>query len=223
MGGKLRRCGHALSFVPWAALLSLGLLVGGLTLVAIKGMAAADAADQLIQQVGSNVGTGFPRYMTIFRTSVWAMVGVAGAGVAALVLAASVRLDQKLRKAGKYRTAKGSYSPVLFNFYGFVDWVGLILAVLLALWVAVAGVMLASWAAQCWNLSEVGAPAARSAPACARASPPARRARIHTTPPFAGRRRGVCKHGRVGRPGRQVPAEPGCHRGRRGAGGGRHL
>lgn len=150
-----RRCGHTLSFVPWWALLSLGLLVGGITLMAIKGPAAADAADVLLGQLSSDTGTGYPKYMSIYSTSVWVTVGVAGAGVAALILGASVRLDQRLRKAGKYGQAKGSYGPLLFKFYSFLDWMGLILMTLLALWAVVIGVMLASWASQCWNLEQV--------------------------------------------------------------------
>jgi hypothetical protein len=93
--------------VPWWALLALGLLVAGLTVTAIKGMAAADSAEALLQQVESSTSHGYPRYMSIYRCSVWVMVGVAGASVAFLVLGMSVRLDQRMRKAGKYSTAKG--------------------------------------------------------------------------------------------------------------------
>jgi len=88
--------------VPWLALLSLALLVGGLTIFAIKGKPAADAADALLLALDSPSDEGFPLYMSIYSSSVWATVGVAGAAVALLLLAASVRLDQKLRRAGKY-------------------------------------------------------------------------------------------------------------------------
>lgn len=44
---------------------------------------------------------------------------------------------------------------MLYRFYSFLGWVGLILVTLLALWAAVMGVMLACWAVQCWNLEQV--------------------------------------------------------------------
>lgn len=46
--------------------------------------------------------------MKAWDASIWATVGVAGACCAALVLAAGVRLDQKLRKAGRYSSPKGA-------------------------------------------------------------------------------------------------------------------
>jgi hypothetical protein len=93
--------------VPWWALLALGLLVAGVVLVAIKGPAAAAAADDLMAQVQSDTSTGFPQYMSVYSGSMWATVGVGGAVGAFLVLGAWVHLDQRLRRAGKYAQAKG--------------------------------------------------------------------------------------------------------------------
>ena len=44
---------------------------------------------------------------------------------------------------------------MVFGFYTFLSWLGLVLLTLLALWAAVVGILLASWAAQCWNLEKV--------------------------------------------------------------------
>jgi hypothetical protein len=93
--------------VPWWALLSLALLVGGLTVFVLKANKASDAATALIAAVAADAATGWPRFMAIYKDSVWPTVGVAGAAIAALVFAASVRLDQKLRKVGKYGGSKG--------------------------------------------------------------------------------------------------------------------
>ena len=180
--------------MPWWALLSLALLVGGLTIFVLKANKASDAATALLAAVAADTATGWPQFMAIYKDSVWPTVGVAGAAIAALVFAASVRLDQKLRKVGKYGGSKGeraaalaphavvlcweacrtplptltvascrpcwhvcagSYGKVVFGFYTFLSWLGLVLLTLLALWAAVVGVLLASWAAQCWNLEKV--------------------------------------------------------------------
>lgn len=89
-----------MDFVPWLALLALALLVGGVTIFAIKGLPAADAATQLLAALASGTDTGFPLYMEVFRSSVWATVGVAGAAAVLLVVAACVRLDQRFRRDG---------------------------------------------------------------------------------------------------------------------------
>ncbi|KAL4854876.1 hypothetical protein ACK3TF_004355 [Chlorella vulgaris] len=151
---KLRRCGHTLSFVPWWALLVLGLLVAGVVLVAIKGPAAAAAADDLMAQVQSDTSTGFPQYMSVYSGSMWATVGMGGAVCAFLVLGAWVHLDQRLRRAGKYAQAKGSYGPMTFKFCSLLGWLGVVLVALLALWMALVAVMLACWTVQCWNLEQ---------------------------------------------------------------------
>lgn len=93
--------------MPWLALLSLAMLVGGVTVFAIKAKPAADAASALLTTLGSPNNTGFPLFMRAFEVSVWATVGVAGAALVFMVLAACVRLDQKLRKAGKYAHTTG--------------------------------------------------------------------------------------------------------------------
>jgi hypothetical protein len=93
--------------VPWWALLALGLLVAGVVLVAIKGPAAASAAKDMLAAVGGSTSSGFPKYMSVYSSSMWASVGVAGAAALLLAVGASVRLDQRLRKAGKYSTPKG--------------------------------------------------------------------------------------------------------------------
>ena len=48
-----------------------------------------------------------PTCVQLFDVGVWATVGVAGAAIALLILTACTRLDQELRKAGKYEQAKG--------------------------------------------------------------------------------------------------------------------
>ena len=108
-----RRCGHCLSFVPWWALLSLALLVGGLTIFVLKAGKASDEATALLAAVAADTATGWPQFMSIYKQSVWPTVGVAGAAIAAVVFAASVRLDQKLRKVGKYGGSKGERADAL--------------------------------------------------------------------------------------------------------------
>ncbi|KAL4435047.1 hypothetical protein ABPG77_003872 [Micractinium sp. CCAP 211/92] len=155
MRHRLRRCGRTMGFVPWLALLALALLVGGITIFAIKGLPAADAATQLLAALGSATDTGFPLYMKAFQSSVWATVGVAGAAAVLLVLAASVRLDQRFRRDGNvYSQSKGPYGKLVFRIFGVLSWLGLLLMVLLSLWMVVNGVLLSSWAAQCWNLEK---------------------------------------------------------------------
>ena len=131
------------------------LLVGGLTLMVIKGRAAADAALALLSAVQSDTTAGFPQFMTIWNTSLWPTVGVAGGCVFFVLLVASVRLDQRLRKAGRYRTPKGPFGVFVFRLYLVLAWLGLLLVMLMALWTAVNGILLSTWATQCWNLSQV--------------------------------------------------------------------
>ncbi|KAL4458198.1 hypothetical protein ABPG75_013063 [Micractinium tetrahymenae] len=160
MRSRMRRCGRTMGFVPWLALLALALLVGGITVFAIKGLPAADAASQLLAALGSPTDTGFPLYVKAYQSSVWATVGVAGAAAVLLVLAACARLDQKFRRDGNvYSQQKGQYGAFVFRFFGVLSWLGLLLMVLLALWVVVNGVLLSSWAAQCWNLERGAATA----------------------------------------------------------------
>ena len=99
--------------MPWWALLSLALLVGGLTIFVLKANKASDAATALLAAVAADTATGWPQFMAIYKDSVWPTVGVAGAAIAALVFAASVRLDQKLRKVGKYGGSKGERAAAL--------------------------------------------------------------------------------------------------------------
>ena len=99
--------------MPWWALLSLALLVGGLTIFVLKANKASEAATALLAALAANTGTGWPQFMSIYKDSVWPTVGVAGAAIAALVFAASVRLDQKLRKVGKNGGAKGEQASWL--------------------------------------------------------------------------------------------------------------
>lgn len=98
-----------MGFMPWLALLALALLVGGVTIFAIKGLPAADAATQLLTALDSTTDAGFPLYMSAYRSSVWATVGVAAAAAVLVVLAACVRLDQKFRRDGNvYSQHKGA-------------------------------------------------------------------------------------------------------------------
>lgn len=95
------------------ALLSLALLVAGLVVFAIKAKHASSAATDLLAFLASPTDTGFPAYMSAWDSSIWATVGVAGAACAFLVFSAAVRLDQKLRKTGKYGRTKGAALRVL--------------------------------------------------------------------------------------------------------------
>lgn len=53
-----------------------------------------------------------------------------------------------------WRPPAGQYGRLAFRFFGMLSWLGLLLMVLLALWMVVNGVLLSSWAAQCWNLEK---------------------------------------------------------------------
>lgn len=104
----IRRCGDALGFVPWLALAALALLVAGLVVFAMQAKDAVAAADALLGAVAADAGAGFPSAMAAWDSSIWATVGVGGATCAFLALLAAVRLDQKLRRAGKYGRARGA-------------------------------------------------------------------------------------------------------------------
>lgn len=90
-------------FVPWWSLLAVALLIGGLVTFALKGKDAADQGMQLLDMVGSE-DTGFVEYVSVFKTCYPVTLGVAGGVVAASLLVAGLRLNQRLRREG--RTAK---------------------------------------------------------------------------------------------------------------------
>ncbi|PRW59507.1 hypothetical protein C2E21_1364 [Chlorella sorokiniana] len=159
---RARRCGRALVFVPWVALVALALLVAGLAVFTIKSTAASSAATDLLNYVGSaESGQGFPAYLKTWKSSIFVTTGVAGACSALLAVVAAVRLDQRLRKAGKYSSSKGAYGELLYKFWCFLAYLGLVAMLLLALWAVVNVALLSAWAAQTHNLDE-GAAAANA-------------------------------------------------------------
>jgi hypothetical protein len=45
---------------------------------------------------------------------------------------------------------------MVYRMWSVLTWIGVGLVTLLALWSALAGVVTGSWAAQCWDVSQVG-------------------------------------------------------------------
>ncbi|KAI7839909.1 hypothetical protein COHA_006389 [Chlorella ohadii] len=125
---RARRCGGAMVFVPWVAVLALGLLVAGLAMFTIKATAASSAAADLLGYLGSaESGQGFPAYIKAWKSSIY--------------------------------VTTGAFGDLLYKFWCFLAYLGLVIMLLLALWAVVNVALLSAWAAQMRNLEE-GATAA---------------------------------------------------------------
>ena len=95
-----------LGFIPWGAIVSMMLVIAGLTITAIKGKAAGDTATALLAAAESSKSGVFPKAVEVYNASWVVTLGLAGGCIAVILLTASARLVQKLRKAGK--SSKGA-------------------------------------------------------------------------------------------------------------------
>ena len=95
-----------LGFIPWGAIISTMLVIGGLCITVIKGKAAGDTATALLAAAGSSNSGVFPKGVEVYNASWVVSLGLAGGCIAVLLLTAGARLVQKLRKAGK--SSKGA-------------------------------------------------------------------------------------------------------------------
>ncbi len=98
-GPQRRACCGCLAYVCWGSLLASALLVAGIVLQLIKGDAAKDATQQLLAFAQSGE-EGFSKLVSVWASTFIVSVGVAAGLLAATLVVASLRLDQKIRKAG---------------------------------------------------------------------------------------------------------------------------